>query len=887
MNIRIYSLFGAAFLAVLFPTFLLAQDDSSVAKEVSASPFAAKPCDSYSNYKDDKGKTVYPLWGSIKPLDFGSREITFDPAGARQLNQVPGPGIHPRIFFTPDDLPEVRRRLKETHCGQEAMKNILSWTEMMKGNYDDQADYAKPDKTLGGWQNLHARVPLSRLGAPLGSTVVNGSKWNKSNNAAALYKSLVDGSATNCPAYYWNAFSLEAFRSLIENDEKSAKDISAAVCTALKLGQAEREVTVAADKAAAAAKNKTYEDVPPAQPIGAFQLAFCYDFLFNWLTPDQKKAIHDELAMGTWSHDNYGTFNNATTSRSNWATFSYWLFEVLAIEEEPGFNALKVRGMYRGWRDLLTYGWFLSGATFEGEAKNQLGMDGIIPFAMRKQKYGFTDLCGHPYLKAYATKFLPLSSNPMQTGFHKYDLLGGSRAGKGSFSPCDILGLKYMFPEDKAIDWVYRQSVGDDYSQIPDRPDGYFNGLLFFAIFASDFGSTNGDVSKLNLGNTFFCGERALMMTRSGWETNAAMLNMHIRQANGGHPFADRNALMVAGAGRIWSPNGYASFKTAENSVVSIDSKSQTVETPGRLVDFVDQPLATFAVGDAKYCWDWQWKRLEKRGGYYTRDDVESKKVVIPLGFEPEMHSVNDFAFKKLEYPYLKVPFFELPSWILPSGALTPIVRSPLYPVQRAFRTAGLIRGTHPYMLVLDDIQKDATTHHYDWNLTLEHDIQIASMTKNQDGTTDVLLTGSDPDQKNPKAKEITQPTLPAGSKIPDGQPMLLVRVLDAKGLGTPFVQENPNQTDSKKYSPIRHLVIPSDSVSPDFKMLIYPYHQGTPLPLTRWDSSHAQLSINWDDQQDTAVLTKGSSGKTHLTLNRKGNSQPLISVTKEPAPLL
>ena len=134
----------------------------------------------------------------------------------------------------------------------------------------------------------------------------------------------------------------------------------------------------------------------------------------------------------TWSHDNYGTFNTATSSRSNWATFSYWLFEVLAIEGEPGFNDLKVRGMYRGWRNLLTYGWFQSGATFEGEAKNQLGMDGIIPFAMREKTYGFENLCGHPYLRAYATRFLPHSLNPMLDGFIKYDLLGGSRTAAAS-----------------------------------------------------------------------------------------------------------------------------------------------------------------------------------------------------------------------------------------------------------------------------------------------------------------------------------------------------------------------------------------------------------------------------------------------------------------------
>jgi hypothetical protein len=48
--------------------------------------------------------------------------------------------------------------------------------------------------------------------------------------------------------------------------------------------------------------------------------------------------IHDELVTLSAWHDNYGTFNNAEASRSNWACFSYWVWDLLAIEGEPGFN---------------------------------------------------------------------------------------------------------------------------------------------------------------------------------------------------------------------------------------------------------------------------------------------------------------------------------------------------------------------------------------------------------------------------------------------------------------------------------------------------------------------------------------------------------------------
>jgi hypothetical protein len=826
----------------------------------SSSPFADKPSNSYSNYRGANLQTVYPIWGQAPFEDFGSREITFDTSGERTINQVPAAGVHPRIFFTPDDLPDIRRRLKETLCGQAAWKNLLSWTLMMKGQYDDTQDYAKPDVWNGGFGGLHGRVPLFRLGIPRST---KGHEYNQNPEAAQIWNSLVDGTATDFPDYYWNTFALEAFRCLVEQDQPGAEKLAKAVITAMKISQAKRD----ADRAA-----KHVTD-PPAEPVGRFQLAYIYDFLFNWLTPQQRSAIHDELAATTWSHDNYGTFNAATSSRSNWATFSYWLMEVLAIEGEPGFNDLKVRGMYRGWRNLFTYGWFKSGAVFEGEAKDQLGFDGIIPFTMRQKLYGFQDLCGHPYLRAYAENFLPASVIPTQDGFIKYDLLGGAH---GRPMWMDTLGLKYMFPDDKRIDWLYRCAIGEHYENVPDRSDGYRNDLLFALVFATDFDPANQDPAKLGVPNTFFCGERALMMTRSGWDSkDAMMLNLHTRQANGGHPFADRNGIVVAGAGRVWSPPGYASFTTEENSVVNIDGQTQDNGTPGRMVGFVDQPLATLAVGDASYCWDWNSRTDDVPRGLITAADVTSGTLTLPAGWELEKHSVNDFAFLKLPFAYLDTPLSQNPHWIEPAGAVRPVLRKPFFPVQRAFRTAGLVRGSFPYGLIVDDIQKDTTVHTYNWTLALEPDIQIVSVNKTGTGM-DVILTGDDPAQANPRPNPALPSQRAASSSVPANQPMLLVRVLDMKAAdptkaADPQIVEPPNATNVKKYQPVRRLVISTNAVAPDFKALLYPYRNGASLPETTWDSSHKQLTVAFTGQKDQITFTPDASGATAVSVARDG----------------
>lgn len=841
---------------------------ASTAEPVS--PFADKPSESYSGYTAENGQPAVLLWGKAPLTDYGSRPVTFNQNGVRALNPVPAPGVHPRICFGPQDLPDVRKRIKTTRCGQEAWKNILCWTEMMKGRYDDTAEYAKPDRFNGGFGGLRGRVPLFRLGVKREGKAA----YNASPVALGIWNSLVDGSATEFPGYYWNSLALEAFRCLIEDDAAGTKACAKAVITALRLDQAKRD----AERKEKQAKDPAKTLPPPAQPIGGFQLAFAYDFLFNGLDAAQRKILHDELALTTWSHDNYGTFNTAESSRSNWATFSYWLYEVLAIEGEPGFNELKVRGMYRGWRNLMTYGWFQSGATYEGEAKNQLGMDGIILFALRAKPYGFENLCGHPYLQAYAKSFLPHSANAMLTGFHKYDLLGSSRAGKGSAAPMDSLGLKFMFPNDKVIDWTYRQAMGEDYSGVPDRPDGYFNALLFYAIYGTDFDPDNQDPKALNLGNTFFCGERALMMTRSSWDPTAMQLNLHVRQANGGHPFADRNGIMVAGAGRIWSPNGYASFRTFENSVVSIDGKSQQETVPGRLVDFNDQPQATFAVGDAKYCWDWNWRSVGPKQGYYTSADIRAGKLEVPPGYEPETHTPNDFAFLKLPYTYLNLPLTEAGHWILPSGAVSPVTRAPALPVRKAFRTAGLVRGPQPYAVVVDDIRVDDAEHRYDWNFAIERDIQISRLDRRADGITDIWLTGDHPDQNDKAAAKDLPAQREEGSAIPAGQPMLLVRVLagaSADPALAPTIVEEPNVANPKKYAPIRRLVIAAKTIEPGFKVVLIPHRQGDVVPASAWNADHTQATLGGD----TLRFAPAATGKTDVTVRR--GSETLIAVDK------
>jgi hypothetical protein len=222
-------------------------------------------------------------------------------------------------------------------------------------------------------------------------------------------------------------------------------------------------------------------------------------------------------------------------------------------------------------------------------------------------------------------------------------------------------------------------------------------------------------------------------------------------------------------------------------------------------------------------------------------------------------------------------------------GCIRPIARQPNYSVQKAFRTAGLIRGAHPYALVIDDIQKDDQPHDYTWYMTLEYDVQIAEIDKPDDHEMDIILTGSDPTQAKAVGVGVNNsrgpldPKLGDISKVPTGQPMLLVRFLnynntDSTKIATeakePTILEDTPPPDPKGHylQRVRRLAVPVHAVSPDFKVLLYAYDQGNPLPTTAWSGNKA-VTVSWPDQQDQVTFSMADSGKTNVTITRGNKS--------------
>lgn len=821
--------------AMLLLLAILGGATSSGAAEDAVAPDAVDPLVRASAYGDKSvwsyhGKEPIP-WSTFRPRDYGSSPVRFEARGVRPVGRVPAPGVHPRIFFSPEDLPALRARIRADRGAEEAWKNILAFANALKLTYDVKAGYAQPDWAGGDW-HIHGRtIEMHRIGGYDRRREDYFGLLAAGQRPAKTFEK-------NPPSWFFFPAAVEAYRCLIEDDAEGARTLARAVGTAVRWEQERRK----ADK-----------PVSPGQPpkpstprYHACNLGLVYDFIFNWMTPEQRALVHDELVLlSAWS-DNYGTFNNAEASRSNWATFTYWVWDLMAIEGEPGFNDLKFLGLYRGWRNFFTYSFFDSGAAYEAEGKLLFGLDAVVAFDRVGHKYGLEPLAQHPLIRSHYAQFTALSVLPTQDSYAIFDILG--RMGGSLCTPQDLVVAHHLYPDDRAIDFVYRTTVGDDYRRLP-MPGHSWNNLITCAIFAASHDSALTP-ARLDLPLTFFCGQRALLMTRSSWDTNATMLTMHTRGASGGHPYRDRNGIMLAGQGRTWATIPGKDIGGWACNTVVIDDAEQNATTPARVVDYADGPDATFMTGDAKHCWDWVWRTADRnrQGAPCRREDVVAGLVDAGPGWKPVEQCFNDFAWTRSEREIYRRPLKFAPHWLAPDGALSPYLRQPNAPVLRSFRTAGLVRGPRPYVLVVDDAQRDARPARYDWNLSLPEDV-VAVQGAGAAG--DIVLAG--------------RAGLGADGALRAGEPALLVRVLACSGGRLPDAIGPREQQNL--------LSIRTRAAAPDFKLLLHAFRGGDPLPATTWNSRRTEVTVAFPEQKDVVEFAASASGKTDVTVRRAGRT--------------
>ena len=175
-------------------------------------------------------------------------------------------------------------------------------------------------------------------------------------------------------------------------------------------------------------------------------------------------------------------------------------------------------------------------------------------------------------------------------------------------------------------------------------------------------------------------------------------------------------------------------------------------------------------------------------------------------------------------------------------GSQYPFVAS-YNPVAKAFRTAALRRnGSHDYVLIVDDIKKDASSHQYDWLMQTPDDLVVKS---NSGGA--IVLGSSDPKDNR----------------------RLLVQMIGGNSGGNWVfeayeVKRSPETGDTSSFGTGHRLRYTVRAVEPGFRVLLYPYREGEALPQV---SANGPLEVRWPDQNDVYDLTTLPTGRTELRM--------------------
>jgi hypothetical protein len=337
----------------------------------------------------------------------------------------------------------------------------------------------------------------------------------------------------------------------------------------------------------------------------------------------------------------------------------------------------------------------------------------------------------------------------------------------------------------------------------------------------------------LNMPLSQLCPDKGYSNFRSSWDDDAVNLVFRVQhdKYNVGHGHPDINSFELYHNGTTWflDPGKYNNYNDCHQTVL-IDGIGANGSSalpswpylPGHYMEYADKGKMVYGVGNAKLNYDFS--PSNSNGKLEQVKDVDVGSIWA------------DYVYKDTRENLASMPAWRgnsVANFLHTSGKY-------LYrynPVQRAYRSAALVRGVHPYALIVDDIQKDDQKRTYQWIGNLEYNTaEVVSQTAK-----DLIIK---------KKGE-----LDTGNR-------LLVRVLQADGLkGSPELIQTI--IAGKKVTQVR---ITSEAViSPNFKILLYPFQDGQELPQTT--SSPSNTHLKWSKGQESIRYTQQEDGRTHLEL--------------------
>lgn len=840
------------------------------------SPAAAEPTagtagvvwgETYTETATRTGYSVAELQKYFPPLP-----VAYDSAGLAEerLAPPPSPGIHPRIAFNPEDLPARRQAVATPSVASRVYQQLVA--TVARGLTGERARFR------GLYDQLAA-------GDTAGIDVTK---------AIPLLRPLHE----------------EAYRCLIEEDDAAGAKVARATASIARLLLPEL-----------AHVNPTNDwQGSTNKLVGRDGLAWCYDLAHGWMTEADRMVTRQALAAATAGKWCIG-MDALPAWEANMMNWIPWLggellVSALAIEGEEGYDETLLPRIAQAYERLMLLGFFASGASYEGMGKNSPRIDFHIPLAKRGYR-----VVAQTHTRRFLDQFRLHTLQPWGGAFIQDGNWGGS-LGRGN--PADLFAMKWAYPDDPKVDFVFRSLI-----EPLERADQPIRGVGLH-LFPVDYDRSISWEASLARATgteplTFFCPDRGLVISRTGWNPEALHLSFQPRSIVGGHRHGSRNTFLLSSHGRVWidftnMAGGSAVGDVLESryqNVTLIDGVGQAYECPpGRMVAFADTPLVTTAAGDARFAYSVRrLTSVEQAAEVAARE--EAGEPLSP-GPEPIEICPNDFRLTPSDLPWMSLPWKLLPDWY--SGQKLPIYgqqrRGITFtcsherkweanwtwkddPVARAFRTVALVRGRQPYVLLAEDIQKDESEHLYEFLMQLPDDVELESaitLFQAEDGRG--LIVPPPTHRWSGGQRDATgRPIVVSDMVLKErqGDRRLLIRLLECAGEITDDGRPARLETyvrNARWQRLGKRLVIPSRSVAPNYKLLLYPHRRGEPKPVTSWSTDRSELRVEWPGQRDRVRFATDADGRTGFRVTRsegelagadRAAAFPLESLARKP----
>ena len=771
----------------------------------------------------------YDKWSAFdKSRDKGLGLVTvpMSYSGTAIIRQVPAVGLHPRVYFNTSDTAAIFTRLRTTVSGKALYKNLRAYTILMNlggKSYNRKASYA-----LDGFGNPY----IDNVGAFDVQLIIQRLIGEDATTLSAVSDRMRLGST----------MSMEAFLCFMNHGKQDPE---------IGVSYDDRAMGLAKAMAFWAKLVLAETTTLPGTNIefGGVNMAMAYDFNYWAMSPAQRDIVRQALVKTISKIPRYGPNLDAYATTSNWtALLAFDLLMNFAIEGETGYNPTFTNDYARTYHNFLTYGYLASGEGYEGTGKNYVFATTLVALAKR----GYS-LLGHPHLRAYATRYLNALAQPYRNGFIGSDLWGGHgynpALGGYRFNGSDGVGLKYIYPEDPSVDFLWKTYINTSASLSSTgyvtqnflSNDGAYNYLLLGAIFGLDYkpNTTAQEAHKNEL--DYFSKEGGLGAMRSDFTDQGMMALFYCRQNLGGHTYGNRNEFTLSALGRTWVQRVYGGdqglAQTKFQNCILIDDKGiysgiLPAKQPAKVIGWQSSKSISSVTGDATYAYNWKWLW----NGY--PENGPPKELTQTPGWSKVSKTPNDFQLYPYDtrfYPFADSSYYNQPFELRPKTVGLPklIIQFHENIVEKVRRTAALVRAAKPYLLIIDDVKKDQDKHRYKWHANIPSDLSIEK--------TDVNLT-----DQNYRCDLIL--------KENTGNRRLLIRVLQNEGfdgktaVGRMEPYEYTDETGMVFGRPSdlarQRLVIESNSVEPKFKVLLFPYTEGDPLPVTNFNPDHSRVQI-------------------------------------------